>query len=69
MNAYKLIGIVELAIVTELQMAFEAFDYEKKGCINVEMVGTILTLLGHELSPDKLKEVVKEIDEDGTTYL
>lgn len=47
-------------------MAFEAFDYEKKGCISVEMVGTILTLLGHELSPDKLKEIIKEIDEDGT---
>lgn len=29
------------------------------------MVGTILTMLGYELSEKTLQEIIKEVDEDG----
>lgn len=29
------------------------------------MVGTILTMLGYELSEKTLKEIIQEVDEDG----
>lgn len=48
-----------------LKKAFDAFDHEKKGSIGSNMVGTILTMLGHELSDVTLQEIISEIDEDG----
>lgn len=48
-----------------LKKAFDAFDHEKKGCIGTDMVGTILTMLGYELSEKTLQEIIKEVDEDG----
>lgn len=48
-----------------LKKAFDAFDHEKKGCIGTDMVGTILTMLGHELSENTLAEIIAEVDEDG----
>ncbi|XP_015602339.1 troponin C [Cephus cinctus] len=55
--------------VAQLKGAFDAFDHEKKGCIGTEMIGTILGMLGHELSEDTLKEIISEIDEDGSGEL
>lgn len=43
-------------------MAFDAFDHDKKGCISTNMVGTILTMLGHEVSSEELEEIISEID-------
>lgn len=43
-------------------MAFDAFDRNKKGCISTDMVGTILGMLGHEVSPQELAEIIMEID-------
>lgn len=43
-------------------MAFDAFDHDKKGCISTNMVGTILSMLGHEVSPDELADIISEID-------
>lgn len=48
-----------------LKKAFDAFDHEKKGSIGSNMVGTILTMLGHEVSENTLQEIISEIDEDG----
>jgi len=48
-----------------LKKAFDAFDHEKKGSIGTNMVGTILTMLGYELSEKTLQEIIKEVDEDG----
>ncbi|EAA10802.5 AGAP006181-PA [Anopheles gambiae str. PEST] len=47
-----------------LKESFEAFDIEKKGSISVEVVGTILELLGQTLSEEELKEVMEEYDVD-----
>lgn len=48
-----------------LKKAFDAFDHEKKGCIGTDMVGTILSMLGYELSESTLAEIIAEVDEDG----
>lgn len=50
---------------TVLKKAFDAFDHDKKGSIGTDMVGTILTMLGYELSEKTLKEIITEVDEDG----
>lgn len=43
-------------------MAFDAFDHDKKECIGTDMVGTILSMLGHEISSDELAQVIAEVD-------
>ncbi|KAI4494181.1 hypothetical protein M0802_009215 [Mischocyttarus mexicanus] len=58
----------DLSIVKRVK-AFDAFDHEKKGCIGTDMVGTILTMLGYELSEKTLHEIIKEVDEDGSGEL
>jgi len=50
---------------TVLKKAFDAFDHEKKGSIGTNMVGTIMNMLGYELSEKTLQEIIKEVDEDG----
>uniref|UniRef100_A0A2A4K5X6 EF-hand domain-containing protein n=1 Tax=Heliothis virescens TaxID=7102 RepID=A0A2A4K5X6_HELVI len=50
--------------ISILKKAFEAFDQEKKGCIGTVMVGTILGMLGHQVSDDALKEIIDEVDVD-----
>ncbi|XP_018394459.1 PREDICTED: troponin C-like [Cyphomyrmex costatus] len=52
-----------------LKKAFDAFDQQKKGSIGTNMVGTILTMLGHELSENTLQEIISEVDEDGSGEL
>uniref|UniRef100_A0A1B6FBJ4 EF-hand domain-containing protein n=1 Tax=Cuerna arida TaxID=1464854 RepID=A0A1B6FBJ4_9HEMI len=52
-----------------LKNAFNAFDQEQKGSISVEMVGTILEMLGWSMSPSELKEIVDEVDADGSGWL
>ncbi|XP_067009144.2 troponin C, isoallergen Bla g 6.0101 [Anabrus simplex] len=52
-----------------LRKAFEAFDREKKGCIGTEMVGTILRMLEHPVDDDILKEIINEVDADGSGEL
>nr|CAD7393960.1 unnamed protein product [Timema cristinae] len=52
-----------------LKRAFDAFDHEKKGCISTDMVGTILNLLGQQLEPETLKEIIDEVDADGSGEL
>ncbi|XP_072387176.1 troponin C, isoallergen Bla g 6.0101-like [Diabrotica undecimpunctata] len=48
-----------------LKSIFDSFDLEKKKEISVDMIGQILDMLGHRLTPDELQAIVKEIDEDG----
>lgn len=52
----------EKLLFTELQMAFNAFDNDKKGCISTDMIGTILAMLGHELDEATLRELIDEVD-------
>ncbi|KAK4875381.1 hypothetical protein RN001_011803 [Aquatica leii] len=52
-----------------LQQTFVSFDVDKKGFIDIEMIGQILDMLGHQLTTDELQAIVKEIDEDGNGEL
>ncbi|KAH8354951.1 hypothetical protein KR093_002905, partial [Drosophila rubida] len=53
-------------VVAVLRNAFNAFDPEKNGYINTTMVGTILSMLGHQLDDATLAEIIAEVDEDGS---
>uniref|UniRef100_A0A1B6L7L8 EF-hand domain-containing protein n=1 Tax=Graphocephala atropunctata TaxID=36148 RepID=A0A1B6L7L8_9HEMI len=55
--------------VVLLRNAFTAFDQEKKGCIGISMIGTILELLGHAQTQAQLEAIVKEVDIDGSGEL
>lgn len=65
-KTFLVYGTLSFVIIfTELKMAFDAFDHEKKGCIGTDMVGTILAMLGHELSEETLRQIIAEVDVDG----
>lgn len=49
-----------------LKNAFDTFDVEKKGSIGTVMVGTILGMLGIQITEKMLQEIIDEVDEDGT---
>lgn len=55
--------------ISVLKNAFDAFDQEKKGCIDTTMVGTILSMLGHQLDDEMLAEIISEVDADGSGEL
>jgi calmodulin len=48
-----------------LKKAFDAFDHEKRGCISTEMVGTILEMLGIQVTAKMFDEIIAEVDADG----
>jgi Ca2+-binding EF-hand superfamily protein len=48
-----------------LRKAFEAFDPEKKGYIEVEMVRNILEMLDIKVTDKQLDEIIVEVDADG----
>ncbi|KAG4077101.1 hypothetical protein HA402_016088 [Bradysia odoriphaga] len=52
--------------VVLLKNAFDAFDQEKNGYIEAAMVGTILSMLGHQLDDKMLAEIIAEVDDDGS---
>jgi len=49
-----------------LKNAFDAFDQEKNGFIDAAMVGTILSMLGHQLDDKMLADIIAEVDDDGS---
>jgi Ca2+-binding EF-hand superfamily protein len=51
-----------------LKRAFDAFAQDK-GFIETNMVGTILQMLGHDVSEDRLQEIIAEVDADGSGEL
>jgi len=50
-----------------LKRAFDAFAQDK-GYIEANMVGTILQMLGHDVSEDRLQEIIAEVDADGKIF-
>ncbi|KAJ8679605.1 hypothetical protein QAD02_015392 [Eretmocerus hayati] len=49
----------------QLQMAFEAFDNQKKGIVSTDMIGTMLGMMGLEIRTSQLSDVVAEFDPHG----
>ena len=56
--------IIRIFIFLVLHDAFSAFDTENKNSISLDVIGTILELLGHEVNEDELDDVLDEYDED-----
>ncbi|GJQ82101.1 putative troponin C [Trypoxylus dichotomus] len=52
-----------------LKKAFDTFDVEKKGSIGTTMVGTILGMLGIQVTDKILAEIIAEVDADGSGEL
>lgn len=48
-----------------LKKAFDTFDVEKKGSIGTVMIGTILNMLGIQITDQMLNDIINEVDEDG----
>ncbi|KAF8795770.1 Troponin C like protein [Argiope bruennichi] len=55
--------------VEMLKKAFDMFDKDKKGSINTNMVATILRTLGQTFVESELRELIQEIDVDGSGEL
>ncbi|CAO1424651.1 unnamed protein product [Diamesa hyperborea] len=68
-NKITVIEELDKAQVALLKNAFDAFDQEKKGSIDTTMVGTILSMLGHQLDDKMLAEIIREVDDDGSGEL
>lgn len=54
-----------LLSIAELKMGFDAFDPEKKGIINTDMVGTILSMMGLKIPTEQLQSAIAEADPFG----
>ncbi|KAJ9577948.1 hypothetical protein L9F63_025192 [Diploptera punctata] len=52
-----------------LKKAFDAFDREKNGYIEAEMIGTILEMLGTRLDQDTLDDIIAEVDRERSGQL
>lgn len=48
-----------------LRSTFDAFDVDRKGYIETDMISVILDMLGRQIVGDELQAVISEIDEDG----
>ncbi|XP_015922240.1 troponin C [Parasteatoda tepidariorum] len=55
--------------VEMLKKAFDMFDKDKKGSIETTVVSTILRTLGQSFVESELKELITEIDVDGSGEL
>ena len=51
-------------ISSVLKKCFDGFCVD--GAIHVDTIGTILSMMGLRVKPSALKEIVKEIDADGS---
>lgn len=52
-----------------LRKAFDMFDKDKKGVIHTNMVSTILRTMGQTFEERDLKDIIEEIDTDGSGEL
>ncbi|XP_023228541.1 troponin C-like [Centruroides vittatus] len=52
--------------VEMLKKAFDMFDRDKKGYIHCDMVGTILRSMGQTFNERELRELISEVDADGS---
>ena len=58
---------LEVEQVNVLKKCFDGFCQD--GSIHVDTIGTILTMMGLRVKPSALKEIIEEVDEDGSGYL
>ncbi|KAG5900330.1 Troponin C [Gonioctena quinquepunctata] len=51
--------------ISMLKSTFDAFDVDRKGYIDSDMIGIIMDMLGTHVMADELEGIIDEIDEDG----
>ena len=61
---YRFVTIINTIIFSVLKKCFDGFCVD--GAIHVDTIGTILSMMGLRVKPSALKEIVKEIDADGS---
>merc|ERR1712203_1111818 len=54
--------------VLTLKKCFDGFA-DEEGAIPADNVGNILSMMGHKVKPNALREIIEEIDEDGSGLL
>jgi len=52
-----------------LKRAFDSFDQERRGAISTDIVATVLKMMGHPVNRTILKQVIEEVDIDGSGEL
>ena len=55
--------------ISEFKLAFSVFDKDGDGTITTKELGEVLRNMGHNPSDGDLDEMLKEVDEDGTTQI
>lgn len=55
--------------VTEFKEAFSFFDRDGDGTISVKELGTVMRSLGENPTDVELKDMINEVDADGTCLL
>ncbi|XP_056638633.1 troponin C, isoallergen Bla g 6.0201-like [Diorhabda sublineata] len=51
--------------ISMLKSTFDAFDVDRKGYIEADMIGTIIEMLGTGVGTEDIDKIIEEIDEDG----
>ncbi len=59
---------LDIEQVNVLKRCFDGFA-DEEGAIPADNVGNILSMMGLKVKPSALKEIIEEIDEDGTRLL
>lgn len=55
--------------ISQLKVAFDAFDPDKKEIISTDMVATIMSMMGHKIPTETLQDTINEYDTFGSGEL
>ena len=55
--------------ITELRAAFDIFDKDKSGSIDIRELGTVLRSLGQNPTESELQVMINEVDVDGNEII
>lgn len=67
-NLDKFVTLTISDLVAVLRKAFDGFDREGEGHIKVDMVGSILRMMGQTYNAQTLRDLMTEFDPEGKYY-
>jgi len=53
-------------LLSEYKEAFLLFDKDGDGTVTIKELGTVMRNLGQNPTDDEIKEMIKDVDKDGT---